>query len=425
MKPSSTPNSISDPRTAWIWLRLCLLPGAVIGSLYGWAMLVSTAVHPGWVGLNHIALGTDWMVFYGAIHSVLDGNLPLLMNGDDFTAYLNSSMAEWLSVPLAFRPWFYPPTFLVFLLPFAPLGFAGSYYAFQALSAGFLATSLAKGAGNTAARYVAAAVLLSPAASLNFIDGQCAFLVAALFVTGVRLLERRPVLAGAVLGLLTFKPQFCLLVPLALLGSRQWRSLIAAACSACALAAVSAMIFGLDIWAWWIPRAIENLVSADQKWVSYGRIWGHSVWACARLLGAPERLASILQLAAIATGAAAVFVAFRSSLGKDKQLAVLLAATVLAAPHSGPYDATLLVAAVALWLAANAGQQPSFRDWILGLGIWMVPLLSPPVYVVTGRFAPLLIVVLIGLILNEIRQPKASSESGDRMAGSPIGATPG
>ncbi|MFK5047865.1 hypothetical protein ACI4CD_29585, partial [Klebsiella pneumoniae] len=81
--------------------------------------------------------------------------------------------------------------------------------------------------------------------------------------------------------------------------------------------------------------------------------WGHSVWACAVLLGVPERLASVLQLGAILSSAAATFVAFRSSLGTDSKLIVLLAATVLAAPHSGPYDATLLAVAVVLWLAAS------------------------------------------------------------------------
>jgi alpha-1,2-mannosyltransferase len=230
-------------------------------------------------------------------------------------------------------------------------------------------------------------------------------LIAALIVIGVRLLERRPMLAGVVLGLLTVKPQFCLLVPVALLGLGQWRSLLAAACSAFVLAAVSAIIFGLDIWTWWVPAAIDNLVSPDPKWITYGRIWGNSVWACAVLLGFPQTVASILQFVALAASAIATFLAFRSSLSGDKKLAVLLAATILAAPHSGPYDATLLVVAVGLWLAANA-DAPRFRDWIVGLGIWMVPLLSPAVYVPAGRLSPLLTVVLIGLILHERGQPK-------------------
>ncbi|MGY3368989.1 hypothetical protein ACVWZL_006114 [Bradyrhizobium sp. GM2.4] len=220
-----------------------MLPAFSIATLFAWGVLISTFTHPGWIGLNHVAPGTDWMVFYGAVKSSLAGNLALVTDGDAFTAYLNQSFASWLTVPLEFRPWFYPPGFLVLLLPFAPLGFIGSYVAFQAATAGFLAWALRNRSDQPQLTpYIIAAVLVSPSASLNLADGQCAFLVAALLVAGVRLLGPRPLLAGAILGLLSFKPQFFLLVPLALMGARRYGSLCAAACSAFALAAASAMI---------------------------------------------------------------------------------------------------------------------------------------------------------------------------------------
>lgn len=385
------------------------LPAALVGTLYGWAVLASTVFHPGWIGPNHIAPGTDWMVFYGSVTSAVQGNLSLIMNGDDFTAFLNRSFQDWLSAPIEFRPWFYPPSFLVLLLPFAPLGFAASYVAFQILTAAFLATALIKGASSPVlSRYVAAGVLISPAAAINIVDGQCAFLVAALLIAGVRLLPLQPILGGILLGLLSFKPQFCLLVPVALVALRQYKALLAAAGSALALVVLSVIIFGLDVWLWWIPQAINNFIEPDAKWLSYGRIWGHSVWACAVLAGIPPRLASVLQIAAIAGGMVVAYLAFRSTLSRDKQLAVLLAATVLAAPHSGAYDATLLAAAVGLWLAANI-KTWRLLDWFLALGIWMVPILSPPTHVVAGRFSPLLIVALIGFILHELRGTSQSS----------------
>src|SRR5438876_7672457 len=126
------------------------------------------------------------MVFYGAVRSALAGHLQLIMNGDDFTAYLNRSFADWLSSPLEFRPWFYPPSFLILLLPFAPLGFFGSYLAFQIASAGLLAAALRNRAEAASSRYVIAAVLVSPAAAINVADGQCAFLVAAIMALGFR-----------------------------------------------------------------------------------------------------------------------------------------------------------------------------------------------------------------------------------------------
>lgn len=402
----------------WIWIPLVLTPSLLIAALFGWGNLLSTFVHPGWIGINHIAPGTDWMVFYGAVKLAVANKILLVANGDAFTAYLNRSFADLLSVPLEYRPWFYPPSFLLLLLPFAPMGFTASYVAFQVASAGLLAWALCSRADNQhLAPYVAAAVLIAPAASLNVVDGQCAFLVAGLMVSGIRLLGPRPLLGGALLGLLTFKPQFCLLLPFALLGLRQYRGMCAAAVAALALVAISAVVFGLDVWLWWVPRAIENLVSPDGKWAAYGRIWGQSVWACAMLLGVPDRWASMLQFTALAASAAATFAAFRSSLSPDKKLAVLLAATVLAAPHSGAYDATLLVIAAALWLVAHI-QEPRFLDWLVGLGIWMVPLFSPAVYVAAGRFSPLLTMVLIGLILNDRRKTKwaavrASPDAGE------------
>ena len=416
MSIPARPAAMSDVSSDWTWLRRCVLPAALVASFYGWALLVSTFIRPGSIGLNLIAPGTDWMVFYGAVRSAVAGHLQLIMNGDDFTAYLNRAFADWLSSPLEFRPWFYPPSFLVLLLPFAPLGFLGSYLAFQAASAGLLAAALEKGADAASSRHVIAAVLISPAAAINVADGQCAFLVAALMILGVRWLERRPVLAGAVLGVLSFKPQFLLLVPVALLAGCQWRSLLAAACSALALAVASALVFGAELWTWWVPQAVASLSSPEPKWIEYGRIWGHSVWACAFLLGLPDRLASLLQLVAIVVSASATFVAFRSSLGRDKQLAILLAAAVLAAPHSGPYDATLLVAAVALWLAGEI-EAPNRSHWLLGFGIWLVPLISPPALVMAARFAPLLTLALIGLVLSELREPKRSGVGASQSMG--------
>jgi hypothetical protein len=187
-------------------------------SFYVWLVLLTTIPYPGKIGLDYNTLGTDWMVFYGAIRSVLDGNAPLIFDGDRFTDFLNTAFAGWLSKPLEFRPWAYPPSFLLMLLPFAPLGFFGSYVAFQVVTGALLALALrSSAAAALPSGALLVAALVCPASAINAIDGQAVFLVAALIVGGFGLLERRPYLGGLVLGLLTFKPQFCILVPLALI----------------------------------------------------------------------------------------------------------------------------------------------------------------------------------------------------------------
>lgn len=381
------------------WIPLVLLPAAILLSIYGWVVIGSAALKPDFFGLNHIAPGTDWMVFYGAIRAVLDGHWMLLGDGERFTAFLNETMHGHLSVPLEFRPWFYPPSFLVLLAPFASLGFTASYVAFQVLSAALLAIALRANADEPRLAWLMIlAALTSPAASINIADGQLAFLVAALILFGVRLLPKHPVIAGLVLGLLTFKPQFALLLPIALVVQSQWRAFAAAAISALTLALASAMMFGIDIWLWWVAAAVDQLTGGDPKWIATGRIWGHSVFACVALLTDSFKAASAMQVAAMIASAASVAAAFRLDLRTDERLAVLLAATILAAPHSGPYDALLLAVAAALWLVNNA-DHPRWRDWIVALGIWLVPVMSPAVYVPVGRFAPLVTAALIALIL--------------------------
>jgi alpha-1,2-mannosyltransferase len=377
-----------------------VLVACLVTSLYALAILVTTIPHPGKIGLDHNTLGTDWMVFYGAIRSVLDGHVSLIFDGDRFTDFLNTAFADWLSKPLEFRPWAYPPSFLVLLLPFAPLGFFGSYVAFQAVSAGLMAAALwSRTEGWATFGALLAVTLLCPAAVTNVIDGQAVFLVGALIIGGLRLVPSRPMLGGLVLGLLTFKPQFCILVPLALIAGGQWRALWAAGLSASVLAVTSGLTFGWELWLRWFPLMFENLVRPDAKWIEYGRMWGNSVYTCAALLGAPPRLASASQLLAMIFAAASVVLAFRSRLSPGERIAVFLAATVLAAPHSGPYDQALLVVAAAYWLMAAGSSALPLWCWTLTFMIWLVPSISPPILFAASRFAPLLTVSLIVLLL--------------------------
>ena len=385
-----------------------LIPGLAL-AFYVWLVLVTTIPYPGKIGLDYNTLGTDWMVFYGAIRSVLDGNASLIFDGDRFTDFLNAQFAGWLSSPLDFRPWAYPPSFLLMLLPFAPLGFFGSYVAFQIVTGALLAAALRSSVDAAIpSRALLVAALICPASAINAINGQAVFLVAALIVGGFSLLEQRPYLGGLVLGLLTFKPQFCVLVPIALVAAGQWRALLASGLSAFAMMIASGLIFGWDLWLRWFPVILENLVSPNEKWIEYGRMWGHSVYTCAVLLGAPARLASSIQLLATLGAALSVVIAFRSRLGMREKTAVFLAATVLAAPHSGPYDGTLLVIAAAFWLMAREAPLPLWC-WTLAFMIWLLPMLSPPLLFPVARIVPLFPILLILLVLrpevSPIRQP--------------------
>ena len=82
-------------------------------------------------------------------------------------------------------------------------------------------------------------------------------------VIGLSLLyfEQRPWRGGMALGPLTYKPQFGLLFPLALLASRNWRALLGAAGSSAILGSAAAIAFGFRTW----PSFFDIAVRAQRE----------------------------------------------------------------------------------------------------------------------------------------------------------------
>ena len=89
--------------------------------------------------------------------------------------------------------------------------------------------------------------------------GHNGFLTAALLGAALIQLDRRPLLAGLLIGLLAYKPQFGLLIPLVLAASGRWRAFFAAAATVIVLALLVTLAFGVDVWTAFLPLHGENL----------------------------------------------------------------------------------------------------------------------------------------------------------------------
>src|SRR6266481_6505738 len=81
--------------------------------------------------------------------------------------------------------------------------------------------------------------LAFPAVFINLGHGQNGLLTAALLGAALLMLTRQPLLSGTLFGLLAYKPQFALVIPIALLASNQWRAIAAAAATIMALSVLS------------------------------------------------------------------------------------------------------------------------------------------------------------------------------------------
>jgi alpha-1,2-mannosyltransferase len=378
---------------AWI-LALCAIPFG----LYGWAIFIAAFNHDGVIAPHYNAPGADWIVFYEAARSYLQGNLPIIYDGTHFTALQNQTFTHWLSQPLPFHPWIYPPHFLLLLVPFGFLPFGISYAAFVSLSLAGLIWATLYYAPAVDKRLLIASVLLCPATSLTVLAGQNALLIAALLIGGVALLPRRPVAAGVLFGLMTVKPSLGLMLPIALIASGQWRAVAAATATFVILATVSVIVFGAEPWINWLRFFLPTAAANYAQWEESGQRWGISVYACVAAIGASHAAASAVQAMAIVLAGGAVYLAFSRSLASDLRLMTLCAATILAAPHVSPYDTAVLGIAATLYGFRMIREGATAVAPKLALMLWLAALFGPPRASPVALIIPLLLSGVIGLI---------------------------
>ncbi len=385
---------------------------AVLAGLYGWAMLAATATgHDGAIGPRFNAPGADWVIFLAAARAFFTGNLSHIYDQAWITQAVNTGFAHWLSGPEPFPLFPYPPVFLMLVLPFAKLPVGWSLALSQLATFGVLALAVRRLAADRASYvFLVGALMLCPAASNTVLAGQNAFLSLALMAGGVLCLKDRPLLAGALLGLMIFKPQYFLLLPVALLAGRDRRALAGMAVAALLFVAASALLFGPGLWWDWVNVYLHPQHTMAVNATDWGHMWDESVSTCVTLLGAPGWLAKAVQGLAMLAAAGAVWRAFRRDLPAGIRLAILLPAALLASPHVSPYD--LIFAALSgLILAARLGEEarPPLA-MLLALMAWLAPLYNPPRANPVGFLTPLVLVGLIWALMRPVPSGKGAGE---------------
>ncbi len=280
----------------------------------------------------------DFIAFWSAGRAALEGQAANVHDPALIAAYhqLAAPRVAYLA------PWNSPPPFLIVAAALALLPYPAAALCFFALSGALYLYAARKLLPD--ARALIFAVTL-PAAVYELGSVQTGLVIAGVSGLALYWLEKRPVRAGALVGLLAIKPHLAILWPLLLALSGRWRAFAAAAASTLAFAAAAGFLFGFDLYL----RFFENL-AASQQLVSEQRI---STPAYASLygnlldLGAPQALAISVQ--AVSAIAAILFAARLFLRGAhDVQGAALCAATLLASPYLFYYDFTLLAVGAAL-----------------------------------------------------------------------------
>jgi hypothetical protein len=245
--------------------------------------------------------------------------------------------------------WSYPPSLFFVAAPFGLFGYLPALLLWTALGAAlFVAVARAHVSDNR----LLVALVLSPAAVLCVISGQSSLITAAMLVTIFVWLDRRPLAAGIVIGLLTLKPQLGVLFPVMLIASGRWRVFAAAAVTTLILAGATALVFGPQVWVDFVTKglAANNLVLADPERIATP--FYPTVFMNLRGIDLPYGAALAVQLCFSGAAVAAVAWAFRFRREADPLwlMALFMACMVSATPYLLSYDTLALTLAALLLL---------------------------------------------------------------------------
>ena len=385
---------------------------------YGYALVTLYAVFfltafraGGWIIDNAgLPIYTDFAAWWAGGLQALHANPAALYDPGEFdkiqAALFRPGEAVYLNWPS------YPPTFFLILAPLALMPYG---YAFIVWDAATLLGCVAVVYLIVRRTPAIALALASPFTAWNFIAAQNGFLTGSLLGLSLWFLDRRPVVAGIFIGCLTYKPQYGILFPIALVASRQWRAIVSASVTAALLALTSIVLFGIEAW-----------VAFPEGFLVQGNLslgagpdsnWGYlqTVYGLIRNLHGSARVAWFAQGLTTLTTAMIVWIVWRSRARYALKAATLSAAALIATPYAFAYDMAA-IAVPAAFLAADQLRHGLLRGdqtiWIILFGAPLAVLIALGDNVGGPTFGGtpislLTVVALFCVILRRARHPTA------------------
>ncbi|MGF6855417.1 glycosyltransferase family 87 protein [Paraburkholderia sp. CI3] len=406
--PKGSASDGASQRPHWMTRqRLYLYSGALL-LVYilmpGVKILRDSWGHPFSFGNN----ARDYIAFWSASHLALDGHAAHAYSTKVMGA-LEKTVLPDLKGTL---PWLYPPTFLLLLYPAALLPYEPSAWLFFGLTLIAFVVAINSIVPGKISTLLA---LAFPGVIISALSGQNGLLTASLMGSGLALLPRRPVWAGVSLGLLCIKPHLAVLIPLALICSRSWRTLVVTGSIAVVLGAISVGLFGVETLAAFVHSMgeIQGIVISDSKLLP--RI--PTFFALARQLSMPAAAAYALQAASACLAVASVVYVWSRPAAHELRAATLVCATLAFTPYLYDYDLTWYGLVIAWY--GRFGLAHGFRRYeregliLLGFAPLMGLLVVPRVHF---QFLPILTLVTLAVLVTRVGRERRGVKGGIRVA---------
>jgi hypothetical protein len=353
----------------WLTRERVYLVTAIIGlgslSLIAWLYVTSA----GTVDILNRPLGNDFSNVWTAGMMALDGRAAEVW---DWDAHFQVQQQFHGNRDIDLFGWHYPPPFLLVATALATMPYLSALVVWQATT---LAPLLAMLTRLVRRRDTWLFVLAAPATLVCLTHGHNGFLTALLLGGGLLWLDKRPFLAGLLLGCLIYKPQFGLILPPLMLASRHWRAILGACSSAAMLVGMTLAIWGMPVWQAFIDSLpLTRVVIIEQGITGWHKIM--SPFAAIRMWGGGVALAYAGQLIASLMCIAAV--AWIGWTGKRPYLrnALVCSAVLISTPYLLDYDYVVLLPAIAFLFVD--GRRHAFHPWDATLlaFAWFAPLVA-------------------------------------------------
>lgn len=316
-----------------------------------------------------------------------------------FSASLEPQLEQMLGADVGFMNFPYPPPALLYLLPLAALPYLASLIAWLLSTFAALAVLIRRHV--TPAPLLLIGFVLSPASIVNIVSGQNGYLSTFLLCGGLLLLERRPVLAGLLIGLLSYKPQLGLLLPFLLMAGNHWRAFVAASVTVLALIGASFVFPGLEAWRLYLSEVAPHQMTYMQHGTGIYQQMTPSYFMAGRVLDLGLPVAWSLQALASLGALAAILWSQRQQGPAELKIAVALVAVFLATPYAFTYE--MLIVYVAILLAGRCFDESRGERLVFVL-VWLFPVFAIFLPVPIG---PVLLTALLVVFLRRLRMPSA------------------
>jgi alpha-1,2-mannosyltransferase len=357
--------------------------------------LIFSAVMPAdrWLDNTNFVIGRDFLNTWMGGRSFFSGGPAAWF---DLRVY-NDTLRQMLGPSYPEVYWSYPPHMVLFVWPFGLMPYVMAYLSWCVVGIALYLLACSRAIPRDRLLFLAVA----PGIAVCVFFGQNGFYTAALLIGGLLSLDRRPVLAGVLFGILTIKPQLGLLLPVILLLERRWVTIASAIVTVAALVAATSMLFGWHIWIeFWQKVVPQQLwLTETSKGLLFAMV-GTPFYA-ARMLHLPLGVAWTIQYIGAALAFAAVVWTFWKRRDRALSLALLITATFLVTPYILNYDMVVLGFAVAL---LRDRPDNTAADHRLLIAVWSLPVTMMFAALIWIPLAPIVLIAFAWRLLRRLAQ---------------------